>query len=549
MRPTLLMFRSPKEHTPDFYQSRVTNNGRTLLDYGLQFYDKKRGKINNMELNNSSSKVLHNQSYTSQFSAGPNAFNSTSDRFRDYQVTAQRSVVGPGQYNDQESFNKIRQKSCKTKIAMLSYGKEAGQPYYVQVGNSIMIDPTFYDQKTKKYFRQKSMKESYTVYQKDFIVQKLVDLQNQKLSQMNDSRLNTSRFMNKNSKDRPSTEMSFKKRTHSIKNTPDSRGFTKSLSKSSLVNESQKKLTLDSSRSNNKFSKIRRPSTQLQERKALGKQNSNRSNILINDGQNESYSPDVLKKKKKEILQIINQNENSLNNNNNNQLELTDNSANEHQQEKSRMIRTLVDNQQYNSQALPPSILMISGQNTSNNRQNDYITNQSSLKKHSHHTVGDLTGSASTNTTQNNFYSNSKDKRKSLLNQSQLHDNSFYQQMLQRQQDIYSSQNKGYHKKSNSLNNNGNNLIKKQLTKSHQEDQNNNISGNIQQEQINVTQRAREFDKSFQMLKMFANPYQQQQKVVLNNRASKTVRKVNSEAVNWGTYQPKPTNTEVQIQQ
>jgi hypothetical protein len=35
-------------------------------------------------------------------------------------------------------------------MVSLHFGKESGNPYYVQVGNAIMIDPTFFDYKTKK---------------------------------------------------------------------------------------------------------------------------------------------------------------------------------------------------------------------------------------------------------------------------------------------------------------------------------------------------------------------------------------------------------------
>lgn len=38
-------------------------------------------------------------------------------------------------------------------MVMSSFGKESGQPYYVYVGNAIMIDPTFFDNRTKKAFR------------------------------------------------------------------------------------------------------------------------------------------------------------------------------------------------------------------------------------------------------------------------------------------------------------------------------------------------------------------------------------------------------------
>lgn len=38
------------------------------------------------------------------------------------------------------------------------FGKETGNPYYVIIGDAVMIDPTFFDYKTKKVFWEKQMK-------------------------------------------------------------------------------------------------------------------------------------------------------------------------------------------------------------------------------------------------------------------------------------------------------------------------------------------------------------------------------------------------------
>lgn len=46
----------------------------------------------------------------------------------------------------------------------LHFGKEAGNPYYVQVGDAVMIDPTFFDYKTKKAFRGKQMQYNPNLY-------------------------------------------------------------------------------------------------------------------------------------------------------------------------------------------------------------------------------------------------------------------------------------------------------------------------------------------------------------------------------------------------
>jgi hypothetical protein len=39
-----------------------------------------------------------------------------------------------------------------------------------------MIDPTYFDPKTKKYFQKKSMKLSYKLYEKEFLLNELMNL-------------------------------------------------------------------------------------------------------------------------------------------------------------------------------------------------------------------------------------------------------------------------------------------------------------------------------------------------------------------------------------
>ena len=57
---------------------------------------------------------------------------------------------------------------CKSKMVLSALGKETGKPYYVQVGNAIMIDPTFFDQKTRKVFQDKNIKQGqYQHFTKD----------------------------------------------------------------------------------------------------------------------------------------------------------------------------------------------------------------------------------------------------------------------------------------------------------------------------------------------------------------------------------------------
>lgn len=40
-------------------------------------------------------------------------------------------MLGPGSYNDQDSFQRLRVNKCKTKMTKPGFGRETGQPYYV----------------------------------------------------------------------------------------------------------------------------------------------------------------------------------------------------------------------------------------------------------------------------------------------------------------------------------------------------------------------------------------------------------------------------------
>ena len=78
-------------------------------------------------------------------------------------------MVGPGAYNDHDCFTKMRKKPTPGKFAQSHFGKDTGQPYYVYVGNSIMIDPTFFDQKTKGTLIKKGWKENNKIFSKDIV--------------------------------------------------------------------------------------------------------------------------------------------------------------------------------------------------------------------------------------------------------------------------------------------------------------------------------------------------------------------------------------------
>jgi hypothetical protein len=61
-------------------------------------------------------------------------------------------------------------------MKLSSFGKASGNPHYVQVGDAIMLDPTFLDDKTKKYFQGKQLNNVYKLYQKDMLLNELVNL-------------------------------------------------------------------------------------------------------------------------------------------------------------------------------------------------------------------------------------------------------------------------------------------------------------------------------------------------------------------------------------
>ena len=98
------------------------------------------------------------------------AFRTTADRFKEYKELANKSQVGPGAYNDHEAFRKQRKKSCSSKMTMSIYGKETGKPHYVYVGNQLMIDPTFYDYKTKSTLLKSTGNNKSSLPYKDFYV-------------------------------------------------------------------------------------------------------------------------------------------------------------------------------------------------------------------------------------------------------------------------------------------------------------------------------------------------------------------------------------------
>lgn len=53
---------------------------------------------------------------------------------------------------------------------MTTYGREAGKPHYVYVGSQLMIDPTFYDHKTKSALKMGVRDIKQKLHYKEFYV-------------------------------------------------------------------------------------------------------------------------------------------------------------------------------------------------------------------------------------------------------------------------------------------------------------------------------------------------------------------------------------------
>mmetsp|Transcript_1653 Transcript_1653/g.1110 ORF Transcript_1653/g.1110 Transcript_1653/m.1110 type:complete len:111 (+) Transcript_1653:100-432(+) len=109
MRPTLLDFRSPMETTAEFRKFEITKNGQPL-NFLLK------------PTNATGSNFSHAQ------------------RFADMPMycksTGQTCFLGPGSYNDHETFIKKSNKPCCTVMKKISHlpGKESGNPCYIMIG-------------------------------------------------------------------------------------------------------------------------------------------------------------------------------------------------------------------------------------------------------------------------------------------------------------------------------------------------------------------------------------------------------------------------------
>ncbi|CDW83579.1 UNKNOWN [Stylonychia lemnae] len=113
MRPTDLKFRSPKQRTPEFYNARVTPDGR---------------KLNFVANSLNVKKTFPSQS-----------------RFPQYHVWEKVTgkFLGPGSYNDNDNFQVLKAIPCAAIYRNQSLGREAGRPAFIMIGNNLQYEPKF----------------------------------------------------------------------------------------------------------------------------------------------------------------------------------------------------------------------------------------------------------------------------------------------------------------------------------------------------------------------------------------------------------------------
>ena len=114
MRPTLLNFRSPYEKTPEFYDVTLTNRGETL-------------NFRAKSLNHKPSNLPQAMRFPQKGDNGVTGLKGAT------------SFVGPGRYNDHESFSKLDKRPCSSvmrKITSVPHS-ESGKPSYIMVGHSL----------------------------------------------------------------------------------------------------------------------------------------------------------------------------------------------------------------------------------------------------------------------------------------------------------------------------------------------------------------------------------------------------------------------------
>ena len=136
----MLMFRSPKERTPEFYDPQVTFDGHLVNVLKVEPSKKKK-------------RVRLNSSFSKQ------------KRFGEYKILERitSKKLGPGTYEDVQNFSHQKQKPCPVKIKKSILGNKTKNPWYMYIGNSLVFEPEF----TKSFNPKESERASVWYYTTD----------------------------------------------------------------------------------------------------------------------------------------------------------------------------------------------------------------------------------------------------------------------------------------------------------------------------------------------------------------------------------------------
>ena len=133
----MLMFRSPKERTPDYYDPQITSEGQYI---GVKPWPLKKGRGLRLRVRSSLGKQ---------------------ERFQDYKYLANitSNKLGPGVYRDSENFKFLRQKPCPTVIKKAVLAEDSTDPCYMYIGNHLVFEPEF-----TRSFKMSAQKRSASAY-------------------------------------------------------------------------------------------------------------------------------------------------------------------------------------------------------------------------------------------------------------------------------------------------------------------------------------------------------------------------------------------------
>lgn len=136
----MLMFRSPKERTPEFYDPQVTFDGHLVNVLKVEPKTKRK-------------KIRLNSSFSKQ------------KRFGEYKILERvtSKKLGPGSYEDVQNFRHLKKKPCPVKIQKSILGERTKNPWYMYIGNSLVFEPEF----TKSFNPKESERASVCYYTTD----------------------------------------------------------------------------------------------------------------------------------------------------------------------------------------------------------------------------------------------------------------------------------------------------------------------------------------------------------------------------------------------